>query len=77
MKARIVAIALAFGVPGCDESGPSSATAPSGPGRAVMRLVFQGPTARRVDLPASAQACVAGDEPGFAFTISSNGTVSQ
>jgi hypothetical protein len=27
---------------------------------AVIRLVFQGPTARRLDLPASAQACVSG-----------------
>ena len=60
MKARIVALVLALGAPGCDEAGPSSPAAPSGPGRAVIRLVFQGPTARRLDLPASAQACVDG-----------------
>lgn len=51
----VVAIAsLTF--PGCDES-PGSPTQPMA---ATVRIVFAGSTARRSDLPASAQACVGG-----------------
>jgi hypothetical protein len=46
---------------GCDDSnGPSSPTNPGGSTTASIRIVFIGPTARRSDLPASAQACVNG-----------------
>ena len=48
----IVSLALAA----CDE-GPAS---PSGSTTATVRIVFLGSTTRRSDLPASAQACVAG-----------------
>jgi hypothetical protein len=51
----VVAIAsLTF--PACDES-PVSPTQPTG---TIVRIVFAGSTARRSDLPASAQACVVG-----------------
>jgi hypothetical protein len=49
-------LVLAGGGLGCDNGdGPSS---PSG--TATVRIVFLGSTARRTDLPASAQACVDG-----------------
>lgn len=55
MRPRVLAIAAAtsfVAVFGCDEAnGPSSPTAPA------VRLVFMGSTARRSDLPSSAQAC--------------------
>jgi hypothetical protein len=41
---------------GCDDTP----TAPSQPTTATVRIVFQGSTTRRTDLPASAQACVNG-----------------
>jgi hypothetical protein len=50
VRALIVASVL-----GCDEKAPTAPTS-----NAVVRIVFQGPTARRSDLPASAQACVNG-----------------
>ena len=56
MDWRRVAIALAVGfvMPACDEpSEPSSTTG-------TVRIVFMGATARRADLPASAQACAGG-----------------
>lgn len=49
-----VVAALAVATSACDEPNePSAATA-------TVRIVFQGATARRTDLPASAQACVNG-----------------
>jgi hypothetical protein len=61
MYARAFAVALSLAALGCDEpSGPSSPTTPSGSTTATVRIVFIGATARRTDLPASAQACVSG-----------------
>jgi hypothetical protein len=58
MHARAFALALSLAALGCDESdGPST---PSGSTTAAVRIVFMGATARRTDLPASAQACVNG-----------------
>ena len=45
-------------VAGCDGSSPSSPSTSSTTGQ--VRIVFQGATARRSDLPASAQACLDG-----------------
>jgi hypothetical protein len=54
--AAAIAVAL-----GCGKtSTPSSPTPSPGPSTATIRLVFQGSTTRRTDLPASAQACVNG-----------------
>jgi hypothetical protein len=61
MYGWVLAVALALATLGCDESnGPSSPTTPSGSTTATVRIVFMGTTARRSDLPASAQACVSG-----------------
>ena len=62
MDRRAIAAAVAFGLAtlGCDANGPSSPTPPPDPTTAAIRIVFMGPTARRTDLPASAQACVSG-----------------
>ena len=53
-------LALAAGVclvsAACDEAPP----APTSGSTAAIRIVFSGPTARRSDLPSSAQACVNG-----------------
>ena len=57
MDARAFAVALSLAAVGCDES---PATTPSGSTTATVRIVFMGATARRTDLPASAQACVNG-----------------
>jgi hypothetical protein len=57
MYARAFAVALSLATLGCDESPP---TTPSGSTTATVRIVFMGATARRTDLPASAQACVNG-----------------
>ena len=46
---------------GCDETAtPSSPSPQPGGSTATVRFVFLGATARRTDLPASAQACVSG-----------------
>jgi hypothetical protein len=61
MYARIVAIAFGLATLGCDESNrESSPTTPSGSTTATVRIVFMGATARRSDLPPSAQACASG-----------------
>ena len=51
-----MAIAAVFVTAACDEPSP---TQPVG-ATATVRLVFMGATARRTDLPPSAQACVDG-----------------
>ena len=48
---------LSLAMLGCEDSSP---TTPSGSTVATVRLVFMGATARRTNLPASAQACVNG-----------------
>jgi hypothetical protein len=64
MYARIIVMAVSLAALGCDDSnGPSSPTTPSGSSTATVSLVFMGATARRSDLPASAQACVNGVGP--------------
>lgn len=62
MDARVIAaVALALATVGCDEAnGPPAPTTPPGSTTATIRIVFMGATARRSDLPASAQACVSG-----------------
>ena len=52
-----VVLAAAVLIQGCDDPAP---TVPFGPAPATVRIVFMGATARRTDLPASAQACVNG-----------------
>ena len=53
MNGRLIAMGLAIATLGCDRP-----TTPSG--SMTVRIVFLGSTARRSDLPASAQACVSG-----------------
>lgn len=61
MHARAFALALSLATLGCGEPDePSPPTTPSGSTTATVRIVFMGATARRTDLPASAQACVSG-----------------
>lgn len=56
MSARLILLGVAVATAGCGSSGQ---TGPSG-STTTVRIVFAGPTARRSDLPASAQACVSG-----------------
>jgi hypothetical protein len=62
MSARGFALASAvgFAIWGCDDA--STPSPPTGPGSAIptIRIVFVGATARRTDLPPSAQPCVNG-----------------
>jgi hypothetical protein len=61
MNTRVLAAGFAVAAMSCEES--TRTTTPSGPtntATATVRIVFVGPTARRLDLPASALACVAG-----------------
>jgi hypothetical protein len=53
----VFACAVMVGSLACDD-GPAAPT--SQPGPPTVRIVFQGSTARRSDLPASARACVDG-----------------
>ena len=57
MCGRAVAVVLSLATFGCEDSSPTTA---SGSTMATVRLVFMGATARRTNLPASAQACVNG-----------------
>jgi len=57
MCGRAVVVVLSLATLGCEDSSP---TTPSGSTVATVRLVFMGATARRTNLPASAQACVNG-----------------
>jgi hypothetical protein len=59
MDARPFVLALGLTFAGCS-SGCSSSTNPSGSAVPTVRIVFMGATARRSDLPASAQPCVSG-----------------
>jgi hypothetical protein len=63
-RCRAFALAIAVllvGTIGCrDDGSPSSPSAVGGASVATVRFVFLGATARRNDLPASAQACVSG-----------------
>lgn len=60
MFARAVAVALSLVIAGCDDSNGPSSPNPPGSTTATVRIVFMGATARRSDLPVSAQACVNG-----------------
>ena len=62
MDARAAVLALAFPILCCNESRTptSPAPAPVASTVATVRIVLLGATARRADLPASAQACVNG-----------------
>ena len=56
-------MAAAVGLCGlaCDDSSrPASPPGPTGPSTPTVRIVFMGATARRTDLPPSAQACLSG-----------------
>ena len=55
--ASAIAVAVTLAPVACDD-GPASPTGQSG--TPTIRVVFLGSTARRTDLPPSAQACVAG-----------------
>lgn len=56
----VVAAALSLTAPGCDDgNGPGSPTG-TGATVATIRVVFLGATARRTDLPPSAEPCVNG-----------------
>jgi hypothetical protein len=59
MEWRRIVIAVAFMTAGCGAGEEQSPTRPGGT-TATVRIVFMGPTARRTDLPLSAQACVSG-----------------
>jgi hypothetical protein len=62
MHVRVAMLAAFVGAAGCNDSttpsSPTAAAAASTTG--TVRIVFVGATARRSDLPASAQACVNG-----------------
>jgi len=53
----VIAYAVPLAALACDD-GPAAPT--SQPGTATVRIVFLGSTARRSDLPPSAQACING-----------------
>ena len=58
---RTVVLALFLATIGCtDSTTPSAPTPAPGSTLTTVRIVFLGATARRSDLPASAQACVSG-----------------
>jgi hypothetical protein len=61
MSSRLVAliIAVAVALPACDDTSTPSLIG-TGTSTTTVRIVFLGSTARRTDLPPSAQACVTG-----------------
>ena len=59
MNTRPAAFTVGLATLACS-SGPPSPTTVPGSTTPVARIVFMGATARRSDLPASAQACVSG-----------------
>jgi hypothetical protein len=61
LRLLMVVAAVSAATAGCDNAnGPSSAATQPGATTATVRIVFAGATARRADLPASAQSCVSG-----------------
>jgi hypothetical protein len=58
MNARAAVLVVGLATLACSSGSPSPT--PSGSTTPVARIVFIGATARRADLPASAQACVSG-----------------
>jgi hypothetical protein len=56
LRTPVVLVAIATSVLASSTACDDSPTTPDPPG--TVRFVFLGPTARRTDLPASAQACV-------------------
>jgi hypothetical protein len=62
MHARVLALAAAVGlvISSCDRANAPSAPTPPGSTTPTVRIVFSGSTARRTDLPPSAQPCVNG-----------------
>jgi hypothetical protein len=59
MQWRLTAIVVALTTAGCGSGDEQSPARPDGP-TTTARIVLMGPTARRTDLPLSAQACVNG-----------------
>jgi len=59
MDWRLVVIAVAVSAAGCGTADEQSPTRP-GAATTTARIVFMGPTARRTNLPPSAQDCVNG-----------------
>ena len=57
MSPPVLVAFFVLGAIGCRDDAPSSSPTPL---TATVGIVFRGPTARRADLPASAQACVQG-----------------
>ena len=60
MNARGFVVAMGLVALGCDQTTTPSSPTPPAQSVARIRLVFLGATARRVDLPLSAQPCVSG-----------------
>ena len=60
MGARVAVLALMLTTPCCNETRTPASPAAVGSTLATIRIVFLGPTARRTDLPASAEACLNG-----------------
>jgi hypothetical protein len=61
MRTRILAVAItSLALIGCDETTTPTSITTEPP---TVDIVFLGPTARRTDLPASAQACLDGVGP--------------
>ena len=60
MNARVVALALASATLCCNDARSPASPTPVASTLATVRIVFLGATARRGDLPASAQACLNG-----------------
>ena len=60
MDGRAAVLVLAVATLCCNKSATTTSPTPVGSTMATVRIVFLGATARRTDLPASAQACVGG-----------------
>lgn len=58
---RSIVAAASFAAAGCDGGdAPAAPSGPTGSNTATVQIVFIGATARRTDLPPSAQACLSG-----------------
>ena len=63
-RIRVLIAALVLGTPACgSDPSPAGPTPQPAATTATVRIVFAGPTARRTDLPPSAQPCVDGVGP--------------